>query len=726
MKFRTLLFGFLIISLFIFVMADSGQPHSFATTRNAIQSSVDSSTNVDWWPMFCHDPSHSGFSTSDAPNNNDTLWIYDTRHQIASSPVILNDILLIGPGTSDNYLYALNATTGLLLWKYEVDGASSPCADNGKVIFESWSGLHAFDIITGKSIWNTSYNGWLRYPVVTDGRVFAVGQNSVFAFSENDGKEIWSFASTSDFSSPVIADNVVFVGSYGVYALDVTSGQQKWHYVTNDRTSALTVADSKVFVVSMGPGGSADTASKFLALDANSGNFLWSFNANPHGRTDAEFASSAFHNGKVFVSSSMSIDNYGSLFAFEANTGALLWKSSVGGYHSAPAIADGRIYLMSYGGQMQSFSESNGDLVWSYTTTGGSASHSSPAVAAGRVYVGSGNGKIYCFGPMLYFNITLAPEFYDNRGEPLVPSPSSWTIIFPNGTRETVSNVRTFNGPMGTYSINSIVWKGLALSWSPPTYPHITPASFFLASDTTWSPRINCTLPTSLSLSLSSSTSYIGFRVAIDGSLTCNDIGVPDAAILLSYSVTAGESWNDISLVDTTSEGQYSVVWMPQATGNYLVKAAWAGNATYPESTKIINLAVTSSGEENVFAVESNSTISALAFNSTSLELSFTVSGETGTIGYVKVTIAKSLISNIADVKVYLDGNQTEYSATSQDDAWILTFTYTHSTHNVTIDLKTATVNGRPSPLIYFIAAAIIITVISGIIIIKRSKQKPA
>ena len=197
-------------------------------------------------------------------------------------------------------------------------------------------------------------------------------------------------------------------------------------------------------------------------------------------------------------------------------------------------------------------------------------------------------------------------------------------------------------------------------------------------------------LSSTISISLSSSTSYVGFKVGINGSLTCNEVGLSGAPIVLSYSVTGGDSWNDITLVDTASDGGYSAEWMPYATGNYLVRAIWSGNATYWETNTTVSLAVTPFKEQSVFSVTSNSTVSELAFNSTSRELSFTVTGPTGTTGYVNVYIAKTLVDNIADVKVYLDGDQLNYTATSLDDSWLLHFTYRHSTHTIAISLGLA------------------------------------
>jgi len=287
--------------------------------------------------------------------------------------------------------------------------------------------------------------------------------------------------------------------------------------------------------------------------------------------------------------------------------------------------------------------------------------------------------------PLKYkiYSLTVDPVFYDSTGTTLI-QPSSWTIKFPSGTTRTVSSPVTYNlTQTGNYSIVSIIWKGVEV------IPETTPTTS-LTSDIVWSPSINCLLPTSLPISLSSSTSYVGFKVEINGNLTCNDVGLAGVPILLSYSVTGGESWNDITLVNTTSDGGYSAEWMLPATGNYLVIARWSGNVTYPGATTIINLAVIPFKEQTVFSVTSNSTVSELAFNSTSRELSFTVTGPAGTTGYVNVYIAKTLIDNIADVKVYLDGDQLNYTTTSEDDSWLLHFTYSHSTHTIAMSLGLA------------------------------------
>jgi len=87
------------------------------------------------------------------------------------------------------------------------------------------------------------------------------------------------------------------------------------------------------------------------------------------------------------------------------------------------------------------------------------------------------------------------------------------------------------------------------------------------------------------------------------------------------------------------------------------------------------------------FSIISNSTVSEVAFNSTSEVLEFTVSGPSGTTGFTNVTIAKTLIGDISTLKVYLDGNETNYTVNDLTYSWLIHFTYHHSAHKIIMDL---------------------------------------
>jgi hypothetical protein len=97
-----------------------------------------------------------------------------------------------------------------------------------------------------------------------------------------------------------------------------------------------------------------------------------------------------------------------------------------------------------------------------------------------------------------------------------------------------------------------------------------------------------------------------------------------------------------------------------------------------------------------MFYAESNSTLSSLAFNSTTKEISFTASGPSGSTGYVSFLISKSLTGNATDFKVYLDGEEIQCNVTELSDSLLIFFQYTHSTHEVLIKLATVTIPELP------------------------------
>jgi hypothetical protein len=110
-------------------------------------------------------------------------------------------------------------------------------------------------------------------------------------------------------------------------------------------------------------------------------------------------------------------------------------------------------------------------------------------------------------------------------------------------------------------------------------------------------------LPTSLSLSLDSQTSFLGFKVYLTGTLKGNGTAIGGASIVLSYRVTGGQTWNDITAVPTSADCSYSAVWVPSVTGPYLVKATWTPYYPYEKGESLRMLSVNTFDDQNVFSV---------------------------------------------------------------------------------------------------------------------------
>ena len=96
-----------------------------------------------------------------------------------------------------------------------------------------------------------------------------------------------------------------------------------------------------------------------------------------------------------------------------------------------------------------------------------------------------------------------------------------------------------------------------------------------------------------------------------------------------------------------------------------------------------------------------------MVYNSSGSELSFEVSGPSDTTVYTEVFISKTLLPNFTGVKVLLDGEQLNFSASSIGDSWCLHFVYPHSTHGVVINMQEDAIPEFPE---HFLAIFIAVT----------------
>jgi outer membrane protein assembly factor BamB len=234
-------------------------------------------------------------------------------------------------------------------------------------------------------------------PAVADGVVYVGSADGfVYAFDALTGDLIWSRdLGYPVYSSPAVADGVVYVGcddNY-VYALDATNlGVILWRFMTyDDVESSPAVADGVVYV------GSVD--GYVYALDATTGLQIWNYQTWNSDSPLPVYSSPAVVDGVVYVG----CDN-GYVYALDAtNLGALLWRyvtwnqGSPSSVYSSPAVADGIVYVGCDDGYVYALDATTNDpaghLIWKYST--GGAVDSSPAVADGVVYIGSEDGYLY-------------------------------------------------------------------------------------------------------------------------------------------------------------------------------------------------------------------------------------------------------------------------------------------------------------------------------------------
>ncbi len=296
--------------------------------------------------------------------------------------------------------------------------------------------------------------------------------------------------------------------------------------------------------------------------------------------------------------------------------------------------------------------------------------------------------------------------------------------------------------PTPTSTPNATSSPTLSPSQTPTTSPSATPSPTNSTSPSltptptntsnpmpTPSPTSTPTLPSTLiSIAANVQIPEVGTTVNVNGRLSDkNGNPLKDKIVILSCAVEGSASWFQMGSGKTNAAGEYSIQWVVGASGTFTLKTEWSGDADNPAAQNSTTLSFLPYQNQKVFFFESNSTVTGLSFNSTSLRLEFSVSGPDGTKGCTKATIAKTLAPNFTGITVYLDGKKLNSIVTSSNDYWIVAFSYSHSIHQITINLsEDAQVSAAPEtpvpefPSWLVLVAIAVLTTIASLFIRKR------
>lgn len=339
------------------------------------------------WPMFRHDPEHSGSSPVTATTAPTLNWSFTAGGYIISSPVVGPDNIVYF-GCYDGNVYAMN-TDGTVKWAASTGDyiASSPALTDDGILYIG-SGdqyFYAFDQEDGALSWSYKTGGVVdSSPVIgIDGNIY-FGCSDGYLYSMTAGGELrWRFGTGSWVtSSPAIwYDGTVYFGSDDHYLNAVRhDGTLRWSFDAGDviTSSPAVGPDQTVYFGTMG--------NRIIAVNSD-GTLKWNVYAS-----DIVHSSPALSpDGVLYVGS---YDH--KLYAIEAETGVISWTSNEANnrIHTSPAIdGAGNILFGSHDGNLYCLGK-DGSLLWRFydpVRPGyGFAVHSSPAIGPdGSVYFGS-------------------------------------------------------------------------------------------------------------------------------------------------------------------------------------------------------------------------------------------------------------------------------------------------------------------------------------------------
>lgn len=241
-------------------------------------------------------------------------------------------------------------------------------------------------------------------PAVTGDTVFitsgpevgsrAEDQGTIIAIDAATGTERWRFPTEHVAgTTPAISHGIVYAGDSGgiVYALDAGTGQERWRSdLHSGWTSAPVVVNDTVFVAAAGYRTSLHVAAGQGVVVVGSGLV---------GQPEDGFQLYAFDRvtGEARWHSGDDRSGQPGLFAFDLDSGALLWNVEMASLDSGPAIGGQYVYAGStLEDTLFALDLESGDEVWSTAIGEDLSPDSAPAISGGRVFIPTAYGSIVC------------------------------------------------------------------------------------------------------------------------------------------------------------------------------------------------------------------------------------------------------------------------------------------------------------------------------------------
>ena len=240
------------------------------------------------------------------------------------APLVVNNVVYVG--STDENVYAFNAQTGTVLWKYMVSSSGDsvfiapPTYSNGVLYVEAAIGLasinnmYALNATTGTLKWMVTLDeagGAVPYsPTLVSGILYYMSVTTLQNGNCYDAK---------------------------VGALLAASGMSRWSntyaYCSN---GALAYSKGILYFGLADPN---DPYTYAYALNASDGSTKWLYKALSSNQFTYQASTPAIANGIDYIA--LSDNNF---YAFDDQSGAILWQYTTGVFAGPPIVVNGMVY----------------------------------------------------------------------------------------------------------------------------------------------------------------------------------------------------------------------------------------------------------------------------------------------------------------------------------------------------------------------------------------------
>lgn len=432
----------------------------------------------------------------------------------------------------DGNVYGFNASTGDKVWNYRVQqrnfNSPSPAVANG-FVYVGADGVYCFNASTGEKVWNIIQGLVDIYPfsspVIAKNEVYVwtTADQYMYCLDGSDGSVIWrgEFPGGNAAGSPAaIADGVLYVADYDVVAfgssnLPVTATSSfpaSTVWIIAFATTAGTVIVVAALLIyrnkrkQLQPSGSVQLGKlkkrfsltitavliAVIALAAvaivcengfptpqgtspspnpsptpsgtpNSPSRLWQKDIG-HQAMDV-----TVDDGKVFA-----VDDWGNVFAFNAQSGESLWNATQGSY-GGPTIEvyEGSVYVSGAPSVVGKFNETDGrrETVFSapYDYGFGSRSIARFSFINGRIVIrGYSGDAVYntTNGELFWENSQSAEEGYIHLGNTSTTAANTDSVLIRANAAYDLNNGSVLWRVNGSFSEPTLVSEGKIIFWN--------------------------------------------------------------------------------------------------------------------------------------------------------------------------------------------------------------------------------------------------------------------
>ena len=296
------------------------------------------------------------------------LWKYNTRNSVKNTIALESGKVFAQD--AEGYLYAINQKTGKLDWEAKLNAPVFPvvieglATNNGVVYAGIGRSLSAYDANTGRQIWDNktwSVNQATTSTISVNNNVLIMGSqwSAMHGHEAKTGKHLWSLSKdgiSDRGSSPALYGNLAFfVSRSSVFVIDALNGKilsKKTFDFALDATSTPVVTDKLIIV------GTSDNG--LIALDRESYEMKWKITTLPslvYTSPYKFFPTNAVETSPILVGNHVFFGaSDGVFYGVNIDSGKLEWRHATGApVFSSMAASGNTVFASDYSGNVYAF-----------------------------------------------------------------------------------------------------------------------------------------------------------------------------------------------------------------------------------------------------------------------------------------------------------------------------------------------------------------------------------